>query len=109
MITERGIKMKTVQTVLREADRDKLLDSLAYDMLYDTQLLLELKDKTVEQIQEACHNHMNAFIDHLLSLQAVSSDHMVLYMCEASSFDKAPQSVKLKCKIITGSPVKMDI
>ncbi len=44
--------MKTVQMVLREADRDRHLDALAYDILYDTQLLLELKDRTVERIQE---------------------------------------------------------
>ena len=45
--------MKTIQTVLREADRNRLLDALAYDLLYDTKLLLELKDKTIEQIQKA--------------------------------------------------------
>ena len=56
--------MKTVQTVLREADRDRLLDSLAYDILYDTQLLLELKNRTITEIQEAYCNHMNAFIEN---------------------------------------------
>ena len=81
--------MKTVQTVLREADRDRLLDALACNILYDTKLLLELKDRTIADIQEACRNHMNAFVEYLLSLDAAPSDHLVLYMCEASSFDKA--------------------
>ncbi len=89
MKIERGIKMKTVQTVMREADRDSLLEALFYDVLYDTQLLLELMVRTITEIQEACRNHMNAFVEYLLSLVAAPSDHMVLYMCEASSFDRA--------------------
>lgn len=109
IITERGIKMKTVQTVLREADRDKLLDSLAYDQLYDTQLLLELKDKTIEEIQEACRNHMNALIDHLLSLQAAASDHIALYMCEASSFDRAFNREDKTLNLIDLNEIRQDI
>lgn len=42
--------MKIVQTVLREADRNRLLDALACDILYDTQLLLELKNRSIVDI-----------------------------------------------------------
>ena len=101
--------MKTVQTVLREANRDRLLDSLAYDMLYDTQLLQELKDKTIGQIQEACRNHMNAFIDHLLSLRVTLSDHMVLYMCEASSYDKVYNRKDKTLNLIDLNEIRQDI
>lgn len=101
--------MKTIQTVLREADRNRLLDALAYDLLYDTKLLLELKDKTIEQIQKACRNHMNAFIDHLLAQQAVASDHMVLYMCEASSFDRTFNHEDKTLNLIDLNEIKQDI
>lgn len=73
--------MRTVQSYLRETDRERLLDALAYDLICDTLLLLELKDKTVGDIQDACRKHMNSFIDHLISMKAEPSDHMVLYMC----------------------------
>ena len=101
--------MKTIQTVLREADRNRLLHALAYDLLYDTQLLLELKDRTVEQIQEACRNHMNAFIDYLLAQQAVSSDHMVLYMCEASAIDRAFNHEDKSLNLIDLNEIRKDI
>ena len=101
--------MKTVQTVLREADRDRLLDSLAYDILYDTQLLLELKNRTITEIQEACCNHMNAFIDCLLSLKTEASDHMVLYMCEATIFDKACTHEDKTLHLIDINEIRQDI
>lgn len=80
--------MKTVQEVLREADRKQLLDSIAYDAICNTGLLLEYPDKTIAQIQEASRKRMNDLIDHLLSLEAVPTDCMVLYMTEATSFDR---------------------
>ena len=101
--------MKTVQLVLRETDRDRHLDALAYDILYDTQLLLELKDRTVERIQEACRSQMNAFIEYLLSLQAEPSDHMVLYLCEASSFDKAYNHEDKTLNLIDINEIRQDI
>lgn len=101
--------MKTVQTVLREADRDRLLDVLACNILYDTKLLLELKDRTIADIQEACRNHMNAFVEYLLSLEAVPSDHMVLYMCEASSFDKACNHEDKRLHLIDINEIRQDI
>ena len=101
--------MKSVHTVLREADRERLLDSLAYDLLYDTQLLLELKDRTIENIQEACRNHMNTFIEHLLSLQAATPDQMVLYMCEASTFDIAYNHVDNTLNLININEIRQDI
>lgn len=61
--------MKIVQTVLREADRNRLLDALACDILYDTQLLLELKNRSIVDIQEAYRNHMNTFVEYLLRKQ----------------------------------------
>lgn len=101
--------MKTVQIVLREADRDRLLDMLTYDILYDTQLLLELKDRTIENIQEACRSYMNAFIEYLLSLEAAPSDHMVLYMCEASSFDRAYNHEDKTLNLIDINEIRQDI
>ena len=101
--------MKTVQTVLREADRDRLLDALACNILYDTKLLLELKDRTIADIQEACRNHMNAFVEYLLSLEAVPSDHMVLYMCEASSFDKAYNHEEKTLNLVDINEIRKDI
>ena len=59
--------MKTVQEYLREADRDRLLDSIAYDEICNTELLLEYPDKTIAQIQEAGRRRMNDLIDHLLN------------------------------------------
>lgn len=101
--------MKTIQTVLCEADRERLLDSLAYDILYDMQLLLELKDRTITEIQEACRTQMSAFIEHLLSLQAEPSDHMVLYMCEATSFDKASNHEDKTLHLININEIRKDI
>ena len=70
--------MKTVQEYLRQADRERLLDAMAYDALSDTIMLLECKDMTVVQIQDACRKQTNDLIQHLLSIEAVPSDHMVL-------------------------------
>ena len=80
--------MKTVQEYLRQADRERLLDALAYDDLCDVHLLLECRDMTIDQIQDACKKRMNSLIEHLLTLDAEPSDHMVLYMVDASSFDR---------------------
>lgn len=73
--------MKTIQEYLRNTDRDHLLNALAYYALYDTILLLEYKEKTIDEIQNAVRMKMNAFIDHLLSLKTNPSDHMVVYLC----------------------------
>ena len=72
--------MKTVQEYLRIADRERLLDSLVYDEIYDSNLLFELKDLTITEIQYAYKKDMNAFIDHLLTLKAEPTDHMILYL-----------------------------
>lgn len=80
--------MKTVQEHLRQADRARLLDSLAYDELCDPITLLECKDMTIGEIQNACKKQMNEFIDHLLSLKVVPTDHMLLYMVPVSTIDR---------------------
>ena len=80
--------MRTIQEYLREADREQLLDSLAYDKICDSITLLECKDMTITEIQNACKKKMNALIDHLLSLKAVETDCMVLYMVPASAIDR---------------------
>ena len=72
--------MKTVQEYLREADRERLLNSLENEEIRDTLSLLELKDYTIAEIMDACRKRMNDFIDHLLALKAIPSDHMVLYL-----------------------------
>ena len=92
--------MKTVQEYLRQADRERLLDSMAHDALSDTIMLLESKDMTIEQIQNACRKETNDLVDHLLSLEAVPSDHMVLYLTQVSSFDRGfGQADKTLCLI----------
>ena len=101
--------MKIVQTVLREADRNRLLDALACDILYDTQLLLELKNRSIVDIQEAYRNHMNTFVEYLLSLDAAPSDHMVLYMCEASSFEKAYNHEDKTLNLIDINEIRKDL
>lgn len=80
--------MKTIQEYLRNADRGQLLAALANDALYNTIFLLEYKEKTIDEIQNAVKVNMNAFIDHLPSLKTKPSDHMVMYMNKASSFDR---------------------
>ena len=101
--------MKTVQEYLRQADRERLLDAMAYDALSDTIMLLECKDMTVEQIQDACRKQTNDLIQHLLSIEAVPSDHMVLYLMNASSFDRGfGQADKCLC-LIDLNEVRQDI
>ena len=80
--------MKTVQEHLMEADRDRLLDAIAYDTICDTLLLLEYPDRTIAEIQNASKKRMNDLIEHLLSLEAIPTDHKVLYLPPASSFDR---------------------
>ena len=79
--------MKTIQYYLEKTDREKILDRLAYDLLCDPLQLLELDSLPVKEIQEKYKKHMSGFIDHLLSLEPQPSDHMVLYMCDAVSYD----------------------
>ena len=80
--------MRTIQEYLRQADRTRLLDALAYDDLCDIHLLLECRDMTIDQIQDACRKQMNNLIEHLLAINAEPSDHMVLYMVDTSSFNR---------------------
>ena len=91
--------MKTIQEHLRVADRKRLLDSLAYDEICDTRLLLELKDLTIEEIQGSCKDFMNRLIDHLLSIETVPSDHLVLYLCDMATdegqYDKSLNLIDL--------------
>ena len=72
--------MKTVQEYLRNADRETVLNSLAYDEIYNSNLLLELKDLTITEIKYAYKKDMNAFIDNLLNMKVEPSDHKVLYL-----------------------------
>jgi hypothetical protein len=79
--------MKTVQEYLRTANRERLLDSFAYDEICEPYFLLKAKDFTVAEIQESVKTNMNHFIDHLLSIEAEPSDHKVLYLSNTCSFD----------------------
>ena len=79
--------MKTVQEYLRTANRERLLDSFAYDEICEPYFLLKAKDFTVAEIQESVKTNMNHFIDHLLSIEAEPSDHKVLYLSSTCSFD----------------------
>ena len=80
--------MRTVQESLRDADREALLDTIAYNEICNPILLLENKDMTVAEIQETCKKDMDDFIEYLLSLQTTPSDHKVLYMSQSTGFDR---------------------
>lgn len=60
--------MKTVQEYLREADRNRLLDTVAYDTICDTLLLLEYPDRTIAEIQDAIKKRMDDLIDKYLQI-----------------------------------------
>ena len=102
-------EMKTVQEYLREADRDRLLDSVAYDEICNTELLLEYPDKTIAQIQEAGRRRMNDLIDHLLSLKAVPTDCMVLYLTVETSFDRRFNHDFRSLQLINLNEIREDI
>ena len=55
--------MKTIQEHLREADREKILRALSYDLLCNPMILLEVKDRTVGEIREAYMQKMSQLID----------------------------------------------
>lgn len=101
--------MKTVQEVLREADRKQLLDSIAYDAICNTGLLLEYPDKTIAQIQEASRKRMNDLIDHLLSLEAVPNDCKVLYMTAATLLDRRFNHELWSLDLIDLNEIRKDI
>ena len=59
--------MKTIQEHLREADRKRLLDCLAYRFLSDPIRLLEAREYTVQEIMEGYSRHMNTHPESPLS------------------------------------------
>lgn len=69
--------MKTIQEHLKEADRKRLLDCLAYRFLSDPLHLLEAREYAVEKIMERYSGHMNSFIERLLGLDIDRSDSHV--------------------------------
>ena len=75
--------MKTIQEYLREADREKILRALSYDLLCNPMILLEVKDLTVGEIREAYKQKISQLIDYLLLLKAEPSDHMVFYLYDS--------------------------
>ena len=72
--------MKTIQEHLREADRKRLLDCLAYRFLSDPLHLLEAREYAVEEIMERYSGHMNSFIERLLRLDIDRSDSHVFFL-----------------------------
>ena len=72
--------MKTIQEHLREADRKRLLDCLAYRFLSDPLHLLEAGEYAVEEIMERYSGYMNSFIERLLGLDIDRSDSHVCYL-----------------------------
>lgn len=72
--------MKTIQEHLREADRKRLLDCLAYRFLSDPIRLLEAREYAVEEIMERYSGYMNSFIERLLGLDIDRSDSHVFYL-----------------------------
>ena len=78
--------MKTIKEHLAEADRKRLLDALSYHFLEDPIHLLELKDMAVKDIMDRYSQHMDAFIDRLLAIDALENPGMVFY--PYSDYDK---------------------
>ena len=72
--------MKTIQEYLGAADRQRLLDCLAYRFLSDPLRLLEAREYTVQEIMERYSGHMNSFIERLLGVEIAGSDTHVFYL-----------------------------
>ena len=91
--------MKTVQYYMKNANKENLLGALAYDLFKDPIAVLEMKDRTIAEIEKAYRSYMGDFIDHLLSLQVMASDHMVFYLSDArpndGSLDKSLELVDI--------------
>lgn len=102
--------MKTIQSYLREADRESLLGSIVYGAFYNnTALLLECKDKTISEIRNAIKKRMNGLIEYLLSLEVIPSDHDVLYMVEATSYDKEYNHEHRSLTLVNLNEIRKDI
>ncbi len=78
--------MKTIKEHLAGSDREKLLNCLSYRFLDDPVNLLELKNRTVQDIRERYSRFMNGFIERLLSIDALHSGTRVFYLY--TSYDK---------------------
>lgn len=103
------LRMKTIQQHLREADRKKLVDALAYEQLGDKLMLLEMRDWPVSEIQNRYKERMNDLIDHLISMNVTPSDHMMFYICEAASFDRGFDQRDKAMNLIDVSEIRKDI
>ena len=101
--------MKTIQQHLREANRKKLLDALAYEQLGNRLMLLQLHDMTVSEIQNAYKRRMNSLIEYLLSLEVSPSDQMVFYLSEAASFDRIYNQQNKAMNLINVCEIRKDI
>ena len=101
--------MKTIQQHLREANRKKLLDALAYEQLGNRLMLFQLHDMTVSEIQNAYKRRMNSLIEYLLSLEVSPSDHMVFYLSEATSFDRIYNQQNKAMHLINVCEIRKDI
>ena len=88
--------MKTIQEHLREADRKRLLDCLAYRFLSDPIRLLEAREYTVQEIMEGYSSHMNSFIETLLGTECGRSDTHVFYLYPDYGNDEMPDLVDLR-------------
>ena len=88
--------MKTIQEHLREADRKRLLDCLAYRFLSDPIQLLEAKEYTVQEIMERYSGHMNSFVERLLGTDSGRSDTHVFYLYPGYENDETPDLVDLR-------------
>ena len=101
--------MKTVQSYLRNADKSSLLGQLAYDMLDDRIQLIELKDKSIEEIQRLYKDYMGGFIDNLLTIDALPNENMVLYLSEATTFDKQINNERVSLHLVDLNEISENI
>lgn len=88
--------MKTIQEHLREADRKRLLDCLAYRFLSDPIRLLEAREYAVEEIMERYSGHMNSFIERLVGTDSGRSDTHVFYLYPGYENYETPDLVDLR-------------
>ena len=76
--------MKTVMYYLQNTDLNEVLDIIANDLMKDTIALLEMKDRTIEDIRTRYKDTISESIDELLKLEMIPTDRWVLYLCDCA-------------------------
>jgi len=72
--------MKTVQYYLQTVDRKRLLHDLSYDYISDPLHLLEMPERSIQEIRDAYENAINELIEQLLEMTVQPSSTRVLLL-----------------------------